>query len=273
MIRSEVGQVAVYSFARLAAAGAQNFATTRLGGISGGPYTALNLGYSVGDEAAAVAANRRLLYAAVGAVEGDVVTCHQVHSTNVMSVGDGARGRGAVSATNMIPNTDALITDRPDLFLFLRFADCVPIVFCDPQHGAVGLAHAGWKGTVGDIVGVTIAAMTRAFGSRPEAMLAAVGPAVGACHYTVQDDVATQVRTKLPFWKDILTSKDDGFGLDLPEANRRLLLAAGVPEASVEMSGLCTACHTDDFYSHRAENGKTGRFGVLVSVAGRGQQT
>lgn len=272
IIRSTMGQLALYSFPHLEAAGAHNVVSTRLGGVSNGPYASLNVGYAVGDDSGLVEANRRALYAGAGTDAGSVVTCHQVHSTNVAYVGDAARGRGAVSATNTVPTTDGLMTDRTGLFLFLRFADCVPILFCDPVRKVIALAHAGWKGTVGDIVGVTVKAMTRQFGCVPGDVLAAVGPSIGPCHYVIQEDVAQQVRTGLPFWRDVLRRTADGaLALDLPAANRRLLLAAGLADGNIVMSGLCTACHTDEFYSHRAERGKTGRFGVLIGWVGNGQ--
>jgi YfiH family protein len=264
------GPVIFYTFPHLQAAGARNAAATRLGGISQGPFASLNVGFSVGDNAAHVEANRRTLYGSVGTSAGDVVACHQVHSTTVASAGDGARGRGATSSTNMIPATDALITDRPGLFLFLRFADCVPVLLCDPVRGAVALAHAGWKGTVGNIAAATVGAMSNAFGSIPANLLAAIGPAVGPCHYVVQEDVAGKARAALPFWRDVLRPGADGLALDLPEANRRNLLAAGLAERNVMMSGICTACNTDEFYSHRAEKGITGRFGVLIGWVGNG---
>lgn len=271
IIRSTQDSLAFYSFPQLENAGAHNAVSTRHGGVSSGPFASLNVGYSVGDETALVETNRRRLYAGVGAQVNSVVTCHQVHSTNVAYVGDGARGRGALSATNTVPTTDALMTDRTDLYIFLRFADCVPILFCDPVRKVVALAHAGWKGTVGDIVGVTVKAMTRQFACQPADILAAVAPAIGPCHYEIQEDVARQVREGLPCWNDVLYKHGGSLMLDLPEANRRLLMAAGLAEANIAMSGLCTACHTDEFYSHRAEKGKTGRFGVLIGWVGHGR--
>ena len=273
MIRTTHEQLVLYSFPHLESAGAHNSVSTRHGGVSSGPFASLNVGYSVGDDSALVETNRRRLYEGAGTDVYSVVTCHQVHSTNVAYVGDGARGRGALSATNTIPTTDALMTDRSNLYLFLRFADCVPILFCDPQRKVVALAHAGWKGTVGDIVGATVKAMTRQFSCAPRDILAAIAPSIGPDHYEVKEDVAKQVRDALPFWGDVLHPHAKGsLMLDLPEANRRLLLAAGLTESSIVMSGMCTACHTDDFYSHRAENGKTGRFGVLIGWVGNGRQ-
>lgn len=268
--RSKDGLV-YYVFPRLEQAGACNAVMTRLSGRSQAPFASLNLGYSVGDNGDIVAANRRRAFAALNVAEDRVVTCHQVHSATVASVGDSDGGAGAVSPEGIIPAPDALVSKQHGLYLFLRFADCVPVIFCDPRHGVVALAHAGWKGTLANIVAATVEAMAAQFGSDPAGVLAGIAPAIGPCHYIVQEDVAQLVRAALPFWPDIL-HKEEGVGcrLDLPQANRRLLVAAGLSENNIEMAGLCTACHTDEFYSHRAERGQTGRFGVFVGWEGRG---
>lgn len=264
------GRLTVYAFDHLARTGARHVITTRHGGVSEGAFRSLNLGYSVGDDAGRVTANRRTVYENLGVLAGDVVTCHQVHSITVASVGDSARGRGESIAANMIPSTDALVTDRHDLYLFLRFADCVPILLCDPVRGVVGLAHAGWKGTVGDIAGATVQTMVQAFGCNPADVLAAIAPSIGPCHYLVQEDVASKARTSLPFWRDVLAPGEGGIAFDLPEANRRNLLARGLAADKIVKADVCTACRTDDFYSHRAEHGATGRFGVLIGWVGNG---
>ena len=268
--RSE-GSLVLYAFPQLEAVGARNVVTTRLGGASQGPYAALNLGYSVGDDAGAVEANRRTLFATAATDPDHVVTCYQVHSTNVARVGSEAGGRGALTPANTIADSDALITNVPDLHLFLRFADCVPLLLCDPRRRAVGLAHAGWKGTVGNMAAAVVAAMVDAFASDPADLVAAVGPSIGPCHYAIREDVAAPLRQALPFWRDVLHQDSDGaLSLDLPEANRRQLVACGLAERNAITSGICTACHTDEFYSHRAEHGKTGRFGVLISWSSDG---
>jgi len=271
MNRHRRGALDLYAFPHLEAVGARHAVSTRLGGVSEGAFATLNLGYSVGDDPLCVEENRRTLFAAMGIRADAVVSCHQVHSTSVTCVDAGAAGRGAATTANIIPASDALITNRADLYLFLRFADCVPVLLCDPMHHAVGLAHAGWKGTIGNIVGQTVAAMSAAFATRPLDLLAAIAPCIGSCHYQIREDVAQHVRAALPFWPQVLRpDTDEHFFLDLAEANRRLLVAAGVAAANIVVSGLCTACHTDQFYSHRAENGKTGRFGVLLAWTGDG---
>ena len=126
----------------------------------------------------------------------------------------------------------------------------------------------GWKGTVANMAGVAVGAMRRLFGSDPADLVAGIGPAIGPCHYIVQDDVGEQVRRGLPFWSDVMLQAESGLRLDLPEANRRQLLESGLRPERIEMAGICTACRHSEFYSHRAEKGKTGRFGVLVAWSG-----
>lgn len=270
MMRRTRHDLSYYIFPDLADAGARHAVSTRSGGVSAGRFAALNLGYSVGDDPLAVQHNRRLLYSALDVNAADVTSCHQVHSADVALVRDADRGRGALDTDGIIPATDALITQSPDLYLFQRYADCTPIFFCDPRRRAVGLAHAGWKGTVGQIVCKTVAAMQQTFRSEVEHIRAAIGPGIGPCHYEIREDVATRVRAALPFWRDVLREEGGRLMLDLAAANRRLLLSAGLRESNVVVSGICTACHTDAFYSHRAEQGSTGRFGALIAWVGGG---
>jgi len=269
MTRLERGGLVLYTFAHLSAAGVRHGVSTRLGGASEGPFATLNLSYSVGDEEGRVVSNRRSVFASLAVEENWVVSSHQVHGNNVCRITREARGRGAIRLGTAIPATDALVTNEPGVYLFMRYADCVPILLCDPTRGVVGLAHAGWKGTVGNIAGNTVRTMVRAFGCAPSNILAGIGPAVARCHYAVQEDVASQVRANLSFWAFVLHhGASDSLMLDLPEATAWQLVAAGVPQANIALSGMCTACHTDEFYSYRAEGGRTGRFGALIGWSG-----
>jgi YfiH family protein len=163
------------------------------------------------------------------------------------------------------PRTDALITATPGVPLMLRFADCVPILFYDPARKVVGLAHAGWRGTVAGIAQATVEAMGRTFGCRPQDMIAGIGPAIGPCCYTVGADVVQAVRQAFPGGSERLTHRAGGhWQLDLWSANQVQLAECGVGQ--IEVAGLCTACHTEEWFSHRATGGKTGRFGVLAGL-------
>jgi YfiH family protein len=268
MIRTISGDLIYYRFASLAECdGLVHAVSTRLGGVSTGHLATLNLSYGVGDDPAAVVENRQRLSAAMGCALDDWVAAYQVHGTRVALVGKAGRGRGAYEQTSALPETDALITARPGLLLSLRLADCAPIFLFDPAHHAVGLAHAGWRGTVANIAAATVQAMAAAFGSRPGDLRAGIGPAIGPCCYEIGADVARQVQAALPWAAAVQAERPGGsLYLDLWEANRRALLAAGLRPEHIEVARLCTACHTAEFYSHRAERGRTGRFGAVIGL-------
>jgi len=232
----------------------------RLGGASQPPFDSLNTGHTVGDAPEAVAANMARICRALGVSPEDLVTARLVHGTRVAVVGPQDRGR-------VVPATDALVTVSPEVVLFLRFADCVPLFLFDTRTGAVGLGHAGWKGTIEGIAAAMVEAMREAFGSRPEEMVGAIGPAIGPCCYEVGPDVEALVRQGLsPMAGEVLQSRNGRVHFDLWEANRRQWLAAGVGQ--VEVSGVCTACRRDLFFSHRGDGGRTGRFGVAIRTPG-----
>ena len=230
---------------------------TRLGGVSAGQWSALNLGSTVGDDPRAVQENHRRVFDAFGITRAQVVSPSQVHECNVVHVG--ARDGGMV-----IPATDALITDAPGVALLLRFADCAPVLFYDPVWRAVGLAHAGWRGVAAGVVPATVQAMVAAFGSRPEEVWAGIGPTIGPQHYSVGVEVVEAIQATLPEGVQVATHRDGHWMMDLPAALEAQLRAVGVTQ--VEQSGLCTASRVDEWYSHRAEAGRTGRFGVLVML-------
>ena len=231
---------------------------TRHGGESQPPWASLNTGHSVGDDPGAVDANHRLICEALGFSMAALVSPHQVHGANVAVVGVQDRGR-------VIEGTDALITDEPGVLLMLRFADCTPVWMYDPLHRAIGLAHAGWRGTAAGTVRETVRAMASTFGTHPRDVVAGIGPAIGPCCYEVGEDVAQAITTTFPgSASQLLVARGDKWHLDLWVANREHLLQAGVTQ--VEVAGICTACHTDEWYSHRAERGRTGRIGALFGL-------
>ena len=236
---------------------------TRLGGQSRPPWDSLNTGHTIGDDPVAVEANHHLICQALGFRREDIVSPYQVHGAVVGVVDVADRGR-------VRPQTDALVTDAPGVLLMLRFADCVPVWFYDPSRRAIGLAHAGWRGTVAGIVRATVKEMERAFGCLPSDLIAGLGPAIGPCCYEVGEDVARaadEARVDLsPFLEPVPNGR---WHLDLWAANRHQLRQAGV--LSVEIAGICTACHTDEWFSHRVENGRTGRLGAVIGL--RGVQT
>jgi YfiH family protein len=263
--RTEENGLVTYRFDRLAVEGVTHAVFTRLGGVSQGPFSSLNVGHTVGDDAEAVRENHRRIYASLG-IDGRVVASpHQVHGNRVAAVS--ARDAGQV-----LKNTDGLVTRTPGLALLLRFADCQPVVLYDPAHHAAGLLHAGWRGVAQGIVRRGVEAMAEAFGSRPRDLLAGLGPAIGPCCYTVGHEVAAAMGYALPDWREVMKLVgDDQWSLDLSAANAQQLAAAGV--ARIEQAHLCTACRSDEFFSHRAENGHTGRFAAVVVLEPRAEET
>ena len=231
---------------------------TRLGGVSRGAYASLNLGGTVGDRPEDVYKNHDKVYETLGIAAGQVVSPEQVHQDGV------ARVTLAHGGT-VIPKTDALITDEAYVVMLLRFADCVPVLFYDPVHHAAGLAHAGWRGVAAEVVPATVQAMVDAFGTKPEALWAGIGPCIGIDHYCVGEEVVTAIQSTLPVGVNITEQREGQWAIDLASAVEAQLNVAGVEQ--VGKADLCTACHTEEWYSHRGEQGKTGRFGVVVMLA------
>lgn len=231
---------------------------TRRGGVSAGPYASLNLSRSVGDDPEAVAENNRRMLAALGYRREQTATAWLVHGREVAVIGREDAGRDP-------QQVDAIITRERGLPLILRFADCVPIVFFDPVTPAIGVAHAGWRGVALNVVEATVRAMADAFGSDRRRMWAGIGPAIGVEHYEVGPDIAEQVAAACASRARLTQPGRNGRPhLDLPGAAASQLQAAGVGQ--IELSGLCTGSNTVEWFSHRAENGKTGRFGLLVAL-------
>lgn len=262
----------------------------------------LNLGFTTHDDRETVLANRRLL---VEAITGDpdipLAAMRQFHSNllvNAAAAGQGnapqpGSAKSAGPATPPISKADALMTDRSGVLLAVQTADCIPVLVADRKRRAVAAFHAGWRGTVQRIVESGVGRMRLEFGSRPEDLIAAIGPGIGACCYAVGEEVfsafdsqflyagelfrevysADPVRAKYPML--FLTQRAPGHSsigpslhLDLVEANRRQLLAAGLKPRSIKIAGGCTSCHPQLFFSHRASQGRAGRMMAVIGVRG-----
>jgi hypothetical protein len=160
---------------------------------------------------------------------------------------------------------DIIFTDNPNVSLFMRFGDCVPILFHDPKKNVIGIAHAGWMGTIRGVVQAAVKGMQSHYGCKPENIIAGIGPSIGVDHYEVGADVILQFQEKYTQDADqVLQIRDGSTYLDLWAANAIQLKNAGVEQ--IQISGICTACNLEDWFSHRAENGKTGRFGALMAL-------
>jgi len=232
---------------------------TRQGGVSPHPWDSLNVGGSIGDDIRHVRENRIRSFKALGRVPESIHDVWQIHSADVVYA-DAPR-----PLDTEYQKADILLTDNPNVTLFMRFADCTPVFLYDPKKKIIGTVHSGWLGTVRDATGAAVRAMKERYSSNPADILAAIGPAIGPDHYEVGEDVITQV--KVAFGADaesLLEAHGESVHFNLWKANQILLERAGVNE--IEVAGICTTCYTDDWFSHRGERGKTGRFGALLAL-------
>jgi YfiH family protein len=224
--------------------------TTREGGVSEGRCESLNVSYSVGDETEKVDENLQRVAEAVGSRRDDLFAAYQIHGREVTVVDTESEGR---------PRCDVLITQSPARTLMLRYADCTPVLLADTRRKAIGVVHAGWRGSAVRAAGAAVTAMTEAFGSRPADLVAGIGPAIGPCCYTVGEDVVSAFGDRQHLFRD--------GRLDLWEANRLALVEAGVPTEQIEVAGVCTQCNAQRFFSHRANHAQpAGRFAAVIRL-------
>ncbi len=238
---------------------------TRHGGISQAPHlSSLNLGYDLGDDDAVVDENRvRFFTAALGIRFSNtaVVSARQIHSSTVAFVTKSDLGR-----TNLA--LDALVTTETGLPLFIKTADCCPLLFHDPIACVIAAAHAGWRGSVNRIAQNTVSVMYRC-GARPENIRCAIGPSIHACCYEVGEDFISAVNASLPPHLASLTlqyTKDGSVHADLIALNRALLIESGLSDAHIDILSRCTCCESDNFFSHRASKGKRGLGGGIIML-------
>jgi YfiH family protein len=212
---------------------------------------------------------RQLWSAAIGIDPDRLTTAGQVHGNGVLRVFADQAGIGARPGSGLVGIADALITNERGIVLLSMHADCLPILLLDPESLAIGVVHAGWRGTVANVVGAAIVALTDAFGTDPSRVHAYLGPAIGPECYEVGDDVAAA-------WTALAGHEHREVGLrphglrwqfDLPGANSFLLHGAGVPLEQIERSGICTRCGGDDWFSHRGQGPQTGRFGAMIALS------
>jgi len=248
----------------------------------------LNLGFTAADEREAVAQNRRLLAEAVtGNGDTPIVTLRQFHSNlvTVASAADAGRERPR--------KADGAITAEPGLLIAIQTADCIPVLVADKRRRVVGAFHAGWRGTVKRIVELGVGRMRMEFGSQPEDLIAAIGPGMGPCCYEVGQELVSEFESQFTYGRELfrevfdsdpvrakypmlfLTQRAPGHSsigpslhLDLIEANRRQLMDAGVKAAAIRVTGGCTGCDAELFFSHRTSQGHAGRMMSVIGVRG-----
>ncbi|WP_339319464.1 peptidoglycan editing factor PgeF [Paenibacillus sp. FSL R10-2734] len=252
--------------------------TGRQGGASKEPYDSLNCAFHVGDAPEDVLRNRVALTEALD-FKPEAWTCgEQTHGAEIAVVREADRGRGQKDRASAFQTTDGLLTDVPGVLLTSFYADCVPLYFYDPVHQVVGLAHAGWKGTVAQIAAAMVNKMENTYGSHPQDIFAAIGPSIGDCCYEVDDYVMEHVRhLEGDLNKSIETADSVGlyrvsdtdenkYMLNLKEMNRRIMIKAGILPTHIECTSWCTSCNQDLFFSYRKENGVTGRMTSWIGI-------
>lgn len=252
--------------------------TGRQGGIGNKPYDSFNCAFHVGDDPAAVLANRRALAGSLGFTLEDWTCGEQTHGKEIAVVTETDRGRGSLDRASAFQSTDGLLTNVPGVLLTSFYADCVPLYFYDPVQGVAGLAHAGWKGTVAGIAAAMVTRMESVFGSRPQDILGAIGPSIGDCCYEVDDYVMDKVRqleldlhsvASVGKVRDLYNHSEKNPGksmLNLKEMNRRIMIKAGILPTHIECTHWCTSCNDDLFFSYRKENGVTGRMTSWIGI-------
>lgn len=245
--------------------------STRLGGVSTGIFSTMNFGSessSYNDEPANIEENYRRIANSIGVDVNSIVVSKQVHKTKIRLVEETDCGKGLFIPRDY-DEIDGLITNKPNITLVTKYADCVPLFFVDTKNKAIGLTHSGWRGTVLKIGKITVEEMQVAFGSNPEDITAVIGPSICGVCFEIGEEVAVEFMSAFPdFEQDhILISKpNQKFQCDLWAANRAVLLAAGLKPENITVSGVCTSCNSDLLFSHRKTQGKRGSLAAFLAM-------
>ncbi|PKM50748.1 MAG: peptidoglycan editing factor PgeF [Firmicutes bacterium HGW-Firmicutes-7] len=242
--------------------------STRLGGVSSGSFESMNLGFDRGDKEENVRENYRLICDAIDINTDDLVFSSQVHEDKIVIVEKSDRGKGFTKENDLV-GVDGLITNEKNVALVTSYADCVPLFFLDPVNKVIALTHAGWRGTVKKIGAKTVQMMGAHFGSKPEELLIAIGPSIGACCFEVSEDVKIEVEKM--FNHDIIDKivkkhQKNKYMVDLWTANEEVLLEVGIKKEHIQKTDICTMCHKEVLFSHRGTDGKRGSMVAIMAL-------
>lgn len=240
--------------------------STRLGGVSTGRYESMNLSFTNGDKRENVIENYSRLCKIADIDINHLVLSRQTHTDNIKNVTETDRGTGIFK--DSFNDVDGLITDRKGVALVTQYADCTPLLFCDPVKGVIASSHSGWRGTVKLIGEKTVKKMANDYGCRPENIIAAIGPCIGKCCYEVDEPVASEF-SSIDFLnlEKILFPKENGkYMLDLTEANRQILIHSGISPDNIDVSDICTCCNCKELHSHRATHGQRGNLAIIIEM-------
>ena len=245
----------------------KNGFSTRLGGVSEGILSTMNLGFGRNDLPENVVKNHEIIANAIGFNPENIVASKQTHTTNVKIVSKKDCGKGIYRERDY-DDVDGMITNEKGIVLATYFADCVPLYMVDTKNKAIGLSHSGWRGTVGKIGKVTLDLMKETYGTNPKDVIACIGPSICRDCYEVSEDVATEFETAFKGReKDILINKGNGkYQLDLWECNYIIFKECGVYEENIHMPDICTCHNMEMMFSHRATQGRRGNLAAFLSI-------
>ncbi|MFP4697520.1 MAG: peptidoglycan editing factor PgeF [Eubacteriales bacterium] len=265
------GKLVYLTFPSLEKTGLVNHCfSTRLGGVSKSVYSTLNLGYNRGDSDVNVDNNYKIICDAIGVNHNNLVFSDQVHGDDIYIVTKEDIDIGRNNNSNII-NKDALITNEKNIPLVTLYADCVPLFFLDPVKKVIGLAHAGWRGTVKKIGKKTVLKMAEVYGSNIKDIIAGIAPSIGGCCFEVGEEVVDMFRKFFLKEKSssiIREKRGKKYMLDLWEANYYTLLEAGLLIENITLTDICTKCHSDIFFSHRDSGGERGSLAAIIALKG-----
>lgn len=241
--------------------------STKFGGVSRGKYATMNFGFQNGDDRDAVLENYRRICSAIGADYKKCVVSKQTHTTNIKIVKAKDAGMGVMNERDYT-DIDGLITDVPDIVLVTQYADCVPLLFADPEKRVIASSHAGWRGTVHGIGKKTVEIMVREFGCDPKNIQVGIGPSIMQCCFEVDKPVYDEfLKLENIDINDICkVMPNNKYNINLQKTNSLLIQSAGVPKENIVITDLCTKCHPDVFHSHRAKNGERGNMAAFISI-------
>lgn len=258
------GKVKYYTFSHIENTNiVKHCFSTKCGGVSTGEYASMNLGFRGNKEH--TLKNYEIMCEAIGVPYKNIVYTGQIHSDKVYNV----TKKDIKGIFSKIENgQDALITNEKGITLVTFYADCVPIFLLDPVKRAIGTVHSGWRGTVKEIVKKTILEMGKNFDTDPKDILAGIAPSIAKCHFQVGEDVVNIFKKELPFSEKYIKNDVEGkYKIDLQNIVRQSMIDAGVPYKNIEISGLCTVCDSDIFFSHRMMGEKRGSLASIISLS------
>ncbi len=246
-----------------------HFMSTRIGGVSQGECCSLNLGFNRNDDNRNVLENYRRLCTCADIQPETMVMTNQVHGTRVSKVDSIDKGKGFIKKSD-IRETDGLLTVTPGITMVTFHADCVPVFLFEPVIRAAALLHSGWKGTLSNIVSSAVLEMKRLPGFDPKRLVAVLGPSIGHCCFEVDEDVYDKFKTKYDSKKFYRVKPDKKWNIDLKGIIKKELADEGLDVNNIHDSGICTKCRSDLFFSHRADEGRTGSMAAFMQIKPQG---